>query len=114
MAYINMTEQRPSINDEKDEKSWYHEETLSSPGNGRWVLKPNGTDGMGCTLLISSGSGKLQATTDSLDSIYADTATAVDWDLGMVSGTSQDVAIQITAVRQVNESGTTTLKVVAQ
>lgn len=114
MAYDTMTQQRASINDEADQKSWYYEETLASPGNGKWILKPNGTDGMGVTLVISSGVGKVQATTDSIDNIIAGTETAVDWDLGTVSGTTQDSCIQLTAVRQVNISGTTTLKAVSQ
>ena len=114
MAYDAMTQQRASINDEQDQKSWYYQETLTSPGNGKWILKPNGTDGIGVTLVISSGVGKVQATTDSIDNIIADTATAVDWDLGTVSGTNQDSCVQLTAVRQVNISGTTIIKVVAQ
>ena len=114
MGYVKMTEQRASVNDEKSEKAWFHEEELSSPGNGAWILKPNGTSGMGVTLSISSGSGKVQATTDSIDKVINDTAEGVDWDLGTVSGTVQDTAIQLTAVRQVNISGTTTIKAVSQ
>jgi hypothetical protein len=109
-----MSEQRPSVNDEKSEKAWFHEEVLTSPGNGAWILKPNGTNGMGVTLSISSGVGKVQATTDSIDNIINGSAEGVDWDLGTVSGTEQDSAVQLTAVRQVNISGTTKIKVVAQ
>jgi len=109
-----MSEQRDSLNSEKDEKQFFYTEELTSPGNTDWILKPNGTDGMGVTLEISSGSGKVQATTSSVDDCIANTAVAVDWDLGTVSGTVQDSCIQVTAIRAVNESGTIKLHAVAQ
>ena len=114
MASVNMNEQRTSVDDEKSEKAWYYEQTKSTPGNGAWILKPNGTLGMGVTFVPTLGSGSVEATTDSIDKCNAGTAVGVAWDFGTVSGTTQDSAVQLTAVRQVNISGSTVIKVVAQ
>jgi len=109
---VAMNEQRDTINSENIEKSWYYKETKSSPGNGQWILKPNGTIAMGLMLAVT-GSGKVQATNSSIDEIEAGTEIAFDWPQGIVIINTVDEVTQVTAIRQVNISGTTILLVTA-
>jgi len=100
-----------NINDEQDQFAFEYSETLSSPGNGTWIEFPNGVDGASVELVISSGTGKVQATSDSLSRVQAGSAEGVDWDLGVVSGTTQDYCAPVTAIRAVNVSGTIKINV---
>ena len=109
MSVSKMTKTRVSIEDEQAEFSWQFSESLSAPGNGSSVLIPNGAIGVGVTLVISSGSGKIQTTTDTLESVYDGTCVWVDHPDGVVAATFQDYAQGVTAIRQVNASGTTKL-----
>lgn len=111
MSTVTMNEIRDSINSEKLELGWEYEETLSSPGNGVWIKNPNGILGSAVTLEISGGSGKVQATTSLMSKVDADLAVGVDWAQGVVTGTIQDYVIPVTAIRQVNVSGTTKITV---
>lgn len=94
---------------------YFAKETLSAPGNGEWILIPNGSISISAALDAISGSGKVQATLD-LEAIRNNTAPSgiVDWTPGSISGAvDSDVLNPAIAVRQVNASGTTILTIVA-
>lgn len=109
MSISLMVKTRASIEDELSQYSWQFSELLSTPGNGSSILIPNGAVGVGIMLYIQSGSGKLQTTTDTIESVYDGSAIWVDSPVGVVDATFQDYAKGITAIRQVNVSGTTRL-----
>lgn len=68
---------------------------------------------MGITLEVAAGSGKVQATNSSIDKINASQEVAFDWPDGTVTGTTVSEVTQVTAIRQINYSGTTKLIVSA-
>lgn len=114
MAVDTMALVRASLNDETNELGWEYSETLASPGNGKSVLLPNGCNGLSLTLSVTAGSGKIQTTTDLLENIHSGTAVWVDWLVGTVTVTTQDYCKPVSAIRQVNVSGTTKLMLRAQ
>jgi hypothetical protein len=105
------TEVRASLNDEVKEKAWRFSETLSVPGNGQWIEFPNGVRGAAVELSIITGQGSVESTVESLTNVRNDSASGVVWDQGVVSGTTQDYVIPVTAVRAVNVSGEITINV---
>ena len=114
MSFELMNKIASQVNAESDEFSFEHSDQLTSPGNGPWVLIPNGIDNIAVTLSISAGSGKVQITNDLDATVRTGAPVAVDWPLGGVSGTVEDSCKPVTAIRQVNYSGTTTLSMRAQ
>ena len=105
-----------TIGGEETLSSFETHETLDTPTNGDWILIPTGVQSVAVTLDATSGSGKIQVSSDSLYDITNDTATKVkDWDAGLLTGTlDNDVFFPCTAIRQVNISGTTSIGVRAQ
>ena len=109
-----MTKIANQINAEKDEYSFEYSSTLVNAGEGPWVLVPNGVDSVAVTLAVSAGEGKIQISND-LDSVIRNSIpVSVDWPLGSVVSTVEDVCSPVSAIRQVNISGTTTLQMRAQ
>lgn len=100
--------------DEHNEIAWHYEEELTSPGAGHAILFPTGIENIAVTLTPSGGSGKVQATTSSIERIKEGLAIWVDWDAGTVTASTQDYCSPVTAIRQVNVSGDTLLEVRAQ
>ena len=94
--------------------AWEYEDTLSSAIDGSSVIVPENIKNLSVTLQISAGSGKVQTTTSKLEDVLNNNAVWVDWDNGVVTSTTQDSCVPITAIRQVNVSGTTKLLVRAQ
>jgi hypothetical protein len=86
--------------------------SLSAAGNSDWILVPPDIRRLSITLSVAGGGqGKVQATTDVVDTVKNGTPTAIDWDYGTVSANTQEVADPCTAVRLVQDSasGTTQL-----
>lgn len=101
-------------NKSKGEAIFEASQTLSSGTNGNSLLLPDesGTiDSILVSLIISSGSGKIQTTVSSLDNVKASSANWVDWDYGTVTTTTADVFYNVTAVRGVRTTGTVTIEV---
>ncbi len=84
---------------------WEYEET-GVTGNGNSMLTPSKQNSVSVTVEPSGGSAKVQATTNPLADVEADTATWVDWDEGEVTEATQGVCQPCTAVRVVVISGT--------
>jgi len=78
-------------------------ETLSSSGNGDWLLIPDDMTGISVTVQAGGGAtAKVQTTIDPLAVVKSGTGiTAVDWDYGEVSSPTQDYALPVTAIRLV-------------
>ena len=87
--------------------AWEYDDQLSSPGNGNTVIVPAGVTVISVTLGITTGSGKIQTTTNLLDDVISNTGIVwQDWDDGVVTDNTQDYTSAVTAIRQVNVSGT--------
>jgi len=94
-----------------------YEESLSSSGNGDWLLIPDDMSGISVTVQASGGAtAKVQTTIDPLSVVKSGTGiTAVDWDYGEVTTPTQDYAMPVTAIRLVQSgSGTTKMTVRCQ
>lgn len=107
-------ESNTETNKSKGESVWEYKETKTTSGNGNIIMLPNETgkyDSVMCSLIISSGTGKIQTTISNRADIIAGIANWIDWDYGAVSSTTTDVFFQVAAVRQVNSSGTTKIEV---
>lgn len=77
-------------------------------GTSVWVLVPAGVKSVNFDLVISSGAGYVEVTSD-FEGAKADTATGIQWDLGAVNSTSQRRAEGIAAFRLVVTAGNCSL-----
>lgn len=113
MSAVYPKEIRADEDDEERELAFEYEEALASSGAGAWVLFPNGVNGCSVELDITAGSGYIEATNDSLQDVKTGTAgvAGVAWRLGTITVSAQDYLFPCTAVRQVNVTGATKLKV---
>lgn len=93
-----------------------YEENLSSPGNGESLLIPDDIASIVVTVSFSGGaSGRVEATSDKLQTVKDDLSKWVSWVSGDVSITTQDVAYPPTSLRMVQLSaGTMKMTVRAQ
>ena len=90
------------------------QESIATPSDGDWILIPDDIRSVAVALNVTTGTGKIQTTVDSVAKVQAGTATPIDWDDGVVAVDTADVFAPVTAVRQVNASGTTEIQVRAQ
>lgn len=97
-------------------KGWEYQDVLSTASNGDTVIIPENIKNISATLEITSGSGKIQTTTSLLNDVINNPGSVVwvDWDMGVISTTEQDSCLPVTAIRQVNVSGTTKMILRAQ
>lgn len=112
MAYVNM-QVAPSGGLE-DVFAYEYNGTLTAAGNGEWVLIPNAIGSITIILEVTAGSGYVEVTNDTVYEVKQNTAVGLGWDDGTVTQTTQSVVLPVTAIRQVNVTGTTTLKLRAQ
>jgi hypothetical protein len=115
MAILSMTQ--VPVQGEASELAWEAEDSLAGAGNGKAIIVPDGVNQLAVTLAITSGSAKVQTTTDKINAVEQEKATVtwVDWDAGEVSATRADVCAPVTALRLVQTTaGATALKVRAQ
>jgi len=96
--------------------SYQYSEELEEAGNGSTIIVPANVAGVSIELEVSGGEGKVQATLTPFDDIIIteDNADWFDWIHGSVVVTTQGRCKPVTALRQVNVSGTTVLKLRAQ
>lgn len=89
---------------------------IATPSNGGSVLVPTQIRTISVQLIVGgSSSGKLQITLSSLQDVIDDNAVKWDdWDAGIITSITSDVTQPVTAIRQVNISGTTQLLMRAQ
>lgn len=107
---IRYSEQSPDPRKE----AFQYSETLASPGNGKWILRPAAKFIMSAILKPETGSGYIEVVIDELEKIENDTADNImTWPEGIVTGITQGTFTNVKALRQVNVSGTTILTVEA-
>ena len=99
---------------EKDKLGWEYADSLNSASNGDTVIIPDNVRFVSVALLITAGSGYVEATISKLADVLAGTGVWVVWDKGTITSSAQDSCIPVTALRQVNVSGTTKLQLRAQ
>jgi hypothetical protein len=92
-------------------RSWEDEVNLSAPGSSDWIIIPEKVRGVSVTVSFTGGAtGKMQATTDRVNTIETGTPVAVDWPFGIVSVTTQRRVKACSGLRAV-QVGTGTMKV---
>ena len=93
-----------------------YEESLAAPGNGKAVLIPDGVEWWTTTMSFTGGAeGKVQLSTDSVDTIKTGTVTWVDSWWGDADDTYIDFYFLVTAFRMVQTvAGTMKLTARAQ
>jgi len=90
----------PSVG--RDRKFAYEQEvSLAAVGNSDWILIPEDVNSVAVSLFVSDCEATVEATTDSIRAVLADTAEGLEWDLGRVRGSAQNMAYPVTAVRMV-------------
>lgn len=57
MSYTEMSKVANNVDAEKDQFVFEYSGELSSPGNGDWILIPNGVNNISVTLSVTAGSG---------------------------------------------------------
>ena len=116
MGYVEMDvapAQRVFPNAQSYEKSV----SVSSVTTSDWVLIPADVASVAVTLVIGSCcTAKVETCTDMVYIVKTGSPTAIAWDAGLVTATTQDMCIPCTAVRINQTIGTnaTTLKIRAQ
>jgi len=89
------------------------EVSLASATESPAIIIPQGINSVAVTLSVGSGGqGKVQASTDLLDTVKNGTVIWKDWDNGVVTANTQESCIPVTALRLVQTTtGTTKLTV---
>jgi len=99
-----------------ENRSYEHELNNSSPGNSIWVLIPDKINIISVTLSFTGGgSGKMQTSTDKVDTVKNGSPEYKNWPFGEVSASRQERCDPCTAIRleQIN-AGTMKVSVRAQ
>lgn len=89
-------------------------EALTSAGNGSWIIIPTGIQIISIILNVFAGSGSVQVTNSPVYEVKTGSPYVLTWDDGVVTSTTQSAVLPVTAIRQVNTSGTTILELRAQ
>ena len=87
---------------------------VASAGNGDSIIIPDNVQSISLVLEVTAGSGSVEWTLNTVANVLAETAVWHSWDAQTVVTTLSDVFYPCTAIRMVNASGTTRLKVRAQ
>lgn len=95
------------------ENKFIAQETITTVGNGSWIVLNESNKDFVARLVVNSGTGKIQYTLDNLSAISNDTAEAIDWSKGVLSASDDSIFSNATAVRGVlSAAGAITIKVV--
>jgi len=114
MAYVNMDKAPVDIG-ENTKFAFEKTITLSSAGNSSWVMIPKGVQRIVVTIIPTTATGRVEASSDTVNEVKTGTPTAVSWDLGDVSVTTQDWCYPPTALRCVQTgAGSVVMKIRAQ
>jgi hypothetical protein len=99
MAIKEMT--RAGITTNRNEDVWEYKETLGSQDTyGNTVLIPGGVKNVSVTISFVGGSaGKIQTSTDTIDTLQNGTPVWVDWPEGDVSVNTSDRCAPPSAIR---------------
>ena len=85
--------------------------SLSSVTVSDWILIPADTENVVVTVVPGSGcSAKVETTTDPVSVVKGGSPTAIAWDNGVVTATTQDFCVPVTAIRLSQTVGTNATK----
>ena len=88
--------------------AWEHEISLIAPGNSAWVLIPDQINRIDVTLSFTGGSsGKMQTTTEKIDTIKNGLPIAIDWPFGSIDVSRSESCKPVSAIRAVQEAAGT-------
>lgn len=115
MSWKYMIVQNLDDTGEDKQIGWEFSESVTS-GNGTSIIIPPGCVAVGVTVKVTSGTCKVQASTDKIVTIKAGSGeTWIDWDKGSVAANNQDeVSPGASAIRLVAAGGTSEIKVIAK
>ncbi len=114
MAYKNML---VAPADGINPKNAYESEVaLAAVSDSAWMLIPKDISDVSYVLSVAGGGkGKVQVTTDSVNTVKTGSPVAIDWPAGEVSVNTSDSSVPVTAVRLSQTfAGTTKLTIRAQ
>jgi len=115
VLYMDRVNNYSDIYQSRDGVTYEKAETLSSPANGTPIILPPDTVNATFSLVVTAGSGSIQATTSSLADVVAGTANWYTHPSGTVTASyAGEFVPSVKAVRQVNASGTTKIEVTAR
>jgi len=90
-------------------------EEINTIKSGDWYLIPNGINSISIMLVLAGSSrGRVDITTDTVENVHNGNPAYLAWSLGTITGTRFINHPPVTAIRQVNERGTTKLLVRCQ
>lgn len=101
-------------NKTKGSAIWEGENSKATPGNGNTFLLidlAGKVESWLVSLVVTSGTGKVQYTNSIRSKVLAGTAIWYDWNDGVVAANTNDVFFNVSAVRLVNVTGTTLIEV---
>lgn len=111
LKYLELTAETNNYKGECVYQEW---EKLSEPGDGNIFLLPDNAgkvESYLVNLIPSPGSsGLIEYSLSNREDIIAGNGIWKTWDSGIVTTTTDDVLFPVSAIRQVNISGTTTLE----
>lgn len=92
------------------ERSYEKEVNLNSAGNSDWIAIPERIRHISVTVSFVGATGKIQTTTDPVDTIRNGTPVAIDWPFGIVSTNQTNVCKPCSGIRAV-QVGAGTMKI---
>lgn len=98
------------------DRSFEIEINLTSAGNSEWIIIPEKIRFISVTVSFTGGAtGKIQTTTDKVDTIRNGSPIAIDWRFGEVTNNRTEVCKPVSGLRAVQiESGTMKVTIRAQ
>lgn len=112
---VDMIRYSPPSSDPRKE-AWQYEETLSTPGAGKWIRRPPQKMIMSAMLgFPGGGEGRIEAIISNEEDIIDDDPNLnfMSWPEGNVTVIAESTFTGVKAIRQVNISGTTVITVEA-
>ena len=84
------------------DRSWEYEINMDTPGNSEWVIIPEKIRLISVTISFQGGaSGKMQTSTDKVDTIKTGSPVSIDWPFGEVNTNQTKVCKPCSGIRAV-------------
>jgi hypothetical protein len=114
MAYKLMLRQKNTdYSDIIADDIFIHSETVPNGATSDPLIIPNTVKTIILALIITAGTGRIEASLSSIASIKAGSANWFAWDAGDVSITTDDISERANALRVVNTTGSVIFEAIA-